>query len=85
MKVLIPTPLRSYTGAREVDASGATMGELLADLDRRFPGLRFRIIDEQEKMRAHMRFFINGEQVFDLARPLHPSDEVQIVQALSGG
>ena len=85
MKVLIPTPLRSYTSAREVDASGATMGELLADLDRRFPGLRFRIIDEQERMRAHMRFFINGEQVFDLARPLRPTDEVQIVQALSGG
>ena len=85
MKVLIPTPLRSYTGAREVEADGATMGELLADLDRRFPGLRFRIIDEQDRMRAHMRFFINGEQVFDLARPLCATDEVQIVQALSGG
>lgn len=85
MKVLIPTPLRSYTGARHVEASGATMGELLADLDRRFPGIRFRVIDEQDRMRAHMRFFINGEQVFDLARPLQPTDEVQIVQALSGG
>jgi molybdopterin synthase sulfur carrier subunit len=85
MKVLIPTPLRSYTRAREVDASGATMGELLADLDRRFPGLRFRVVDEQDRMRAHMRFFINGEQVFDLARPLRSTDEIQIVQALSGG
>jgi len=85
MKVLIPTPLRSYTGAREVDASGATMGELLADLDRRFPGLRFRVIDEQDRMRAHMRFFINGEQVFDLKHPLRPTDDIQIVQALSGG
>ena len=85
MKVLIPTPLRSYTSAREVEAFGATMGELLADLERQFPGLRFRVIDEQDRMRAHMRFFINGEQVFDLARPLRPTDEVQIVQALSGG
>lgn len=85
MKILIPTPLRSYTAAREVEASGATMGELLADLDRRFPGLRFRVIDEQDRMRAHMRFFINGEQVFDLSRALRPTDEIQIVQALSGG
>ena len=85
MKVLIPTPLRSYTQAREVEASGATMGELLADLDRQFPGIRFRVIDEQDRMRAHMRFFINGEQVFDLQRKLRPTDDIQIVQALSGG
>ena len=38
MKVLIPSPLRSYTGQREVEASGATLGEVLADLDRRTPG-----------------------------------------------
>ena len=85
MKVLIPTPLRSYTRAREVEASGSTMGDLLADLDRQFPGIRFRVIDEQDHMRAHMRFFINGEQVFDLTRPLRPTDDIQIVQALSGG
>ena len=85
MKVLIPTPLRPYTRAREVEATGATMAELLADLDRQFPGIRFRVIDEQDRMRPHMRFFINGEQVFDLARPLRPTDDVQIVQALSGG
>ena len=85
MKVLIPTPLRSYTGAREVDASGATMGELLADLDRQFPGLRFRVIDEQDRMRPHMRFFINGELVRELDHPLAENDEVQLVQALSGG
>ena len=85
MKVLIPTPLRSYTRAREVEATGSTMGELLADLDRRVPGFRFRVIDEQDRMRAHMRFFINGEQVFDLKTPLGGGDSVQIVQALSGG
>ncbi len=85
MKVLIPTPLRSYTQAREVDAAGATLGALLADLEHRYPGIRFRMIDEQDRMRAHVRFFINGEQVFDLARPLRATDAVQIVQALSGG
>jgi hypothetical protein len=47
--------------------------------------LRFRVIDEQDRMRPHMRFFINGEQVFDLTRGLRPTDAVQIVQALSGG
>lgn len=85
MKVLIPSPLRSYTREREVDASGATLAEVLADLDRRYPGLRFRMIDEQDRMRAHIRFFVNGEQTFDIAHALRPSDAVQIVQALSGG
>ncbi len=85
MKVLIPSPLHSYTKRSEVEAHGATMGELLADLDRQFPGLRFRIVDEQDRMRRHMRFFVNGEQVFDLAHPLSSDDDVAIVQALSGG
>ena len=85
MKVLIPTPLRSYTGAGMVDADGATVAEILADLDRRYPGIRFRMIDEQDRMRPHLRLFVNGEQVFELAHPLRAGDEVQIVQALSGG
>ena len=85
MKVLIPGPLRSYTDHREVEASGDTLGALLADLDRQYPGLRFRVIDEQYGMRPHMRFFVNGAQVFDASHALRPGDEVQIVQALSGG
>lgn len=85
MKVLIPGPLRSYTREREVEAAGATLAGLLADLDRRYPGIRFRMIDEQDRIRAHMRFFINGAQVFELAHALGPGDQVQIVQALSGG
>ena len=85
MKVLIPSPLLSYTNTREVEAGGTTLTEFLADLDRQYPGLRFRVIDEQEAMRPHMRFFINGEQVFDMAHALRPTDAVQLVQALSGG
>jgi molybdopterin converting factor small subunit len=85
MKVLIPTPLLSYTRVKEVEAAGASLTELLADLDRQYPGLRFRVIDEQDRMRPHMRFFVNGDQVLDMAHPLQPTDEVQIVQALSGG
>jgi len=85
MKVLIPSALRSYTKEREVEAAGATLTDLVANLDRRYPGVRFRMIDEQDRMRPHIRFFVNGEQVFDLARPLRPTDAVHIVQALSGG
>ncbi len=85
VKVTIPGPLLSYTRQREVEAFGATMTELLADLDHRYPGLRFRVVDEQDKMRAHVRFFVNGEQIFDMGRALLPTDTVQIIQALSGG
>ena len=85
MKVLIPTPLHSYTHAGEVEAKGATLAELLADLDRQYPGMRFRMVDEQDRLRPHMRCFINDEPVFDLSRPLGEGDKVAIVQALSGG
>ncbi len=85
MKVIIPSPLRSYTGARQIEATGATIAELLADLDRHHPGMRFRIVDEQGQLRPHIRLFVNGELARDLAAPLAPADEVQIVQALSGG
>jgi molybdopterin converting factor small subunit len=85
MKVLIPSPLLSYTGQPWVEGSGATLAELLADLDRQYPGLRFRVVDEQDRLRGHMRFFVNGEQMFELNHPLRPTDAVQLVQALSGG
>jgi len=86
MKVLIPSPLRSYTGERrEVEADGATLAELLADLDRRYPGIRFRMIDEQDAIRRHIRIWVNAEQVSALEAPLRAADEVIILQALSGG
>lgn len=85
MKVLIPSPLYSYTNQKEVEAEGTTLSDVLADLERRYPGIRFRIIDEQDRMRPHIRFFVNGEQTFDLSRALRSTDSIQIVQALSGG
>ncbi len=86
VRITIPTPLRSYTGqAAQVEAQGATLRELLLDLDRRYPGIRFRMIDEQDGLRPHMRIFVNREQVRDLTLGLEPGDEVQILQALSGG
>lgn len=85
MKVVMPSALYSYTQRSEVAAEGATLRAVLADLDRQYPGIRFRMIDEQERIRPHIRYFLNGEQVFDLEQPLHARDELIIVQALSGG
>jgi molybdopterin converting factor small subunit len=86
MRVFIPTPLRSYTAGRsEVEGAGVTVAALLDHLNAKFPGIRFRMIDEQDRIRQHIRIFVNGEPVRRLDAPLQPSDEVQILQALSGG
>lgn len=85
MRVLIPDALRSYTESARANAQGATLAELLLDLDRQYTGIRFRMIDEQERIRRHIRIFINGEQAGVLSQPLKATDEVVIVQALSGG
>ena len=86
MKVRIPDPLRSYTGRQKVvEAAGDTVGAVLNDLERQFPGIRFRMIDEQQRMRRHMKVFVNDESVRDLAAPVGADDEVTIMQALSGG
>jgi len=86
VKVVLPTPLASYTGnRREVEANGTTLSELLADLDRRYPGIRFRMIDEQDAIRPHIKFFVNRAQAGSIAQPLTPGDEVLVVAALSGG
>ena len=85
MNVLIPSALGSYVGGRtEAQAAGATVGELLLDLERQYPGIRFRIIDEQDAVRTHMRVFVNGE-IARLATPVSPADEVAILMAMSGG
>lgn len=86
MTVWIPTPLLSYTQQRkEVEADGTTLAELFVDLERRFPGLRFRVINEQDRVRPHMKVFVNRAPVRDLGMALSARDEVHILQALSGG
>jgi sulfur-carrier protein len=86
MNVRIPTPLRSYTAhAVTVEADGTTVNELLIDLDRRYPGLRFRVVDEQGRLRQHMKVFVNKDMVRDLSTALRADDEVTLMQALSGG
>jgi molybdopterin synthase sulfur carrier subunit len=86
LPVRIPTPLRSYTGGRsQVDAVGATVGELLDDLDRQFPGFRFRMVDELGRMRPHMVVFLGQDRCRELTASLTGIHEVVIMQALSGG
>lgn len=85
MQAMIPSALQSYTGRSKVEAVGATLADVLADLDRRYPGMRFRMIDERERVRPHIRFFFDGEQIHDLAQALNDDGELIIAQALSGG
>lgn len=86
MKVFIPTPLRSYTGDRsEVEAAGTTLAEVMADLDRRYPGIRFRMVDEQDAIRRHIRVWVNKDEARRLDVTVKETDEVIIFQALSGG
>ena len=86
MTVHIPGALRSYTKQKsEVAAEGKTLAEVLAALDCRYPGLRFRIITEQDTIRPHIRIFVNEEQVRDLSVAIQPDGQIQIICALSGG
>ena len=86
MNVLIPSPLRSYTQNKaRVEIEGETLDALLNNLNQEYPGIRFRMIDEQQQIRTHIKIFVNREQVRMLASPLQKNDEVMIVCALSGG
>lgn len=85
MKVHIPSALRSYTESSQAEASGSTLDEVLMDLDRQYPGIRFRMIDEQQRVRRHIRIFVNGVSANALSQTMRPNDDVVIVQALSGG
>jgi molybdopterin converting factor small subunit len=85
-QVRVASPLRSYTdGAATVTADGATVAELLADLERRHPGMRFRMIDEQDRIRTHIRLFVNTMAVESLDMPVRPGDTLHLICALSGG
>jgi len=84
--VLVPSQLHAYTGgASRVEAKGASIVAVLDDLDRQFPGLKFRIVDEQARVRPHMRLFVGRDAARDIRAPLAPGDELLIFGALSGG
>ena len=86
IRVLVPSQLHAYTGGlSRLEAPVGAISEVLDDLDRRFPGLKFRVIDEQDRVRPHMRLFVGREAARDIRRPLKDGDELMIFGALSGG
>ncbi len=89
VKVRIPTPLLSLTGGKkEVIAEGATLKEVIEDLERQFPGMKERLCDEEGNLRRFINFFVNDEDVRFLEgenTPLKEGDIVSIVPAIAGG
>jgi len=88
-KILIPTPLRPYTDKQDsVDAAGATVGELLADLTRRHAGLKAHLYNEQGKLRSFVNVYINDEDIRYLQKeqtPVNAGDTVSIIPSVAGG
>jgi sulfur-carrier protein len=84
--VRVASPLRTYTaGVAQVNARGTTVAGILSDLERAHPGMRFRMIDEQDRIRPHIRIFINQREVASLDETLAAQDEIHLICALSGG
>jgi MoaD family protein len=87
--VRIPTPLRKLTqGKEEVSAAGRTIGELIADLEKHYPGIRERICDESGAVRRFVNIFVAAEDIRflqNLETPVKDADEVSIVPAIAGG
>ncbi|MEK7837098.1 MAG: ubiquitin-like small modifier protein 1 [candidate division NC10 bacterium] len=87
--VRIPTPLRAVTkGAAEVQAAGDTVADVIEDLERQFPGLRERLIDEGGAVRRFINVYVNEEDIRFLqgaTTGLKPGDQVSIVPAIAGG
>ena len=87
--VRIPTPLRKLTNELEVvQASGATIGEVIDSLDKAFPGLRERIVDDAGQVRRFVNIFLNDEDIRFLdekATLVKETDEISIVPAIAGG
>ncbi|MCM8812165.1 MAG: MoaD/ThiS family protein [Candidatus Omnitrophica bacterium] len=87
--VRIPTPLQKLTGDKaEVNASGKNVQELLADLDRQFPGFKDRLCDPDGKLRRFVNIYINEEDIRFLKNEqtsVKDGDEISIIPAIAGG
>src|ERR1043166_1675078 len=88
-KILIPTPLRPYTDKKDaIDADGATVGELLADLTRKHSGLKPHLFTEQGKLRSFVNIYVNDEDIRYLQKeqtPVAAGDTVSIIPSVAGG
>lgn len=86
VKVVVGSVLLDYVGGKgETTARGADVAAVLEDLERRHPGLRWRVVDEQGRLRPHMALFVDGKPVRDLGRRLAAGSVLHLLQALSGG
>jgi molybdopterin converting factor small subunit len=86
VRIRIAPLLYSYTGGlKTIEVEAATLGEAITAMDRRYPGVAFRIIDEQGKIRPHMNIFVGDQNVRDLETPVSAGVEIYMVGALSGG
>lgn len=86
MKVVFSSHYQQYTGGQaEVEASGGTVGEVMKDLDHRFPGIRFRIVDEQDRIRRHVNMTVGERRVKKLKERVPGTGTLFILGALSGG
>src|SRR6516162_1301079 len=88
-KILIPTPLRPFTDKQDaVDASGTTIGELLADLTSKHSGLKAHLYTEQGKLRSFVNVYVNDEDIRYLQReqtPVKADDTISIIPSVAGG
>jgi len=88
-KILIPTPLRPYTDKKDaVEADGATVGELLADLTRKHSGLRNHLFNEQGRLRSFVNVYLNDEDIRYLQKeqtPVGAGDTISIIPSVAGG
>ncbi|HEX4994856.1 MAG TPA: ubiquitin-like small modifier protein 1 [Methylomirabilota bacterium] len=87
--VRIPTPLRALTkGAAEVQADAGTVTDLIEALERQFPGLKERLVEDGGELRRFINIYINQEDIRFLqgaTTTLKQGDEVSIVPAIAGG
>ena len=89
LKVRIPQPLQKLTQGQDlVEAGGADVKALLADLNQKFPGIKERICDESGKVRRFINIYVNDEDIRFLngdSTALKDGDEVSIIPAIAGG
>ena len=89
VRVRVPTPLRKFTnGADEVDAQGNNVRSLVEDLEKKFPGIKERICDENGKVRRFVNVYVNGDDIRflqNMETSLKEGDNISIVPAIAGG
>ncbi|WP_134739798.1 MoaD/ThiS family protein [Nocardioides sp. 503] len=89
VSVRVPTILRTYTGGEsEVSATGATLGEVLDDLEASYTGIKARILDDNGALRRFVNVYVGNEDVRfleDLATPTPDGTQVSVIPAVAGG